>query len=299
MNILVTGSNGFIGKNLIRHLSCKNFNITGIDVNESDYKGKNILFIKKDLNKLTQNDLKDKNIETIIHLAQSPHYRDFPEQAEDLFRVNVMGTANLLECARKKGINRFIFASTGNVYKSQKKLLKESDEIFPVSFYAATKYSSELLAQQYSNYFEVVILRLFGVYGSDQKGMLIQNMIEKVRMKEKITLAKNIGLEITPINIQDCVEIIDRVVTHKNLDSYSIFNVAGNEITRLNNIINNISSLLDIETVIEITEDEPYYFCGDNSKIINLFEYIPKYRINSTIEEIIKNLNVKSYTLPI
>ena len=120
MNILITGSTGFIGKNLLRQLS-----------DEGDAKvyaicRKELIGFKADNVKFIETDLSQKNwlqnvpgeIDVVVYLAQSYRYREFPDGAEDMLRINEQCVFEMLEWSRKNGVQKFIFASTGNVSPS-------------------------------------------------------------------------------------------------------------------------------------------------------------------------------------
>jgi hypothetical protein len=94
--------------------------------------------------------------DVVVHLAQSRRYREFPEGADDMFRVNVAATSELLEWSRTHGVGRFLFASTGTIYAPGPGKLAESAECRPGSMYAATKLAAELLIQRYAGLFDVV-----------------------------------------------------------------------------------------------------------------------------------------------
>src|SRR5688500_18638304 len=142
MNILVNGANGFIGTYLCEYLLEKNYNVTGIDISEeSNLQHTDYSYKKLDIATEIVNCSMNEKIDGIVHLAQSGRYRDFPEGGTGMIDVNVLGTFYLLEWARIHGVQKFIFASTGNVYAPAPKFLTETDICHPNSFYAATKLS--------------------------------------------------------------------------------------------------------------------------------------------------------------
>lgn len=113
MNLLFTGLNGLLGSSL-RENNYDSCTFFSLQRNLSKFKKKNIVEIKCDLKNFSE-EIIPKNIDAIIHLAQSRHYKNFPEMAEDIFEVNVNATFKLLNYAKKNKIKYFLFASTGDV----------------------------------------------------------------------------------------------------------------------------------------------------------------------------------------
>jgi UDP-glucose 4-epimerase len=281
MKILITGASGFIARNLISYLLLETDNtIFGISRSASEISHTNYIEIIGDLTTIDFNTSMPNDTDVVIHLAQSVNYRNFPEQSQDVFNVNTQSTFRLLEWSRQHAVKRFIFASTGNVYSPKIYLLHEDDVCIPTSFYAASKLSAEHLVSQYGNYFSPVILRFFSVYGPGQKGMLIPNLIASVLEGKKITLAENKGLVISPIFIDDCVKFIYEFCRIELKSDQAIFNVAGNEILSLRQIVDLISDKYKSLPNIEITNNKPVYLIGSNDKLklsLNIKEFTSFY----------------------
>ena len=206
--ILVTGACGFIGAALTERLLKNGENVIGIDNLNSYYdlslkraRLKNIeelsihtsgkfefhefsiedsLFIKKFANY--------KNISVLVHLAAQAGVRYSIENPEAYFQSNLLAFGNILELARKYEVNNFIFASSSSVYGGSKEVPFEEKQIvdYPVSLYAATKKSNEVLAHSYSHLYRIPTtgLRFFTVYGPfgrpDMAPMIfVKNILEK------------------------------------------------------------------------------------------------------------------------
>ena len=161
--ILVTGYTGFIGCHLVDSLK-KKYDIIGLARNKK--KIPDISQIKCDIRKLTTEKL-PKKIDSIIHLAAMTDLLSCQNNPVECFDINVNGTQNLLEIARKMK-SKFFYVSTHHVYGYPKKLpVSENDPLNPESIYATSKAMSELLCKSYSSSFGVdaSLLRLFSVYG--------------------------------------------------------------------------------------------------------------------------------------
>ena len=260
--ILLTGASGFIGKALHVHLS------TRADVE--------VICVSRHHGI----DLADDNwwqllpevpVDTVIHLAQSTGYRQFPEQATDMRRVNIDATAQLLEWSRLHQVRRFIFSSTGNVYKASTRPLAEHDVTEPASFYGATKLCAEHLVTQYQGFFSVINARLFGVYGPGQKNMLIPDLIDRLIRGQEITLAHGTGLVFSPLFIQDCVEIIVRLASLPLNETKLVLNLGGNQAIGLNQVVAMLEQSIGIRAIVRHTEDQATFLVPNIGKLESMF----------------------------
>ena len=187
--ILVTGCAGFIGAALVKRLLQLDANVVGID-NINNYYSKDLKFsrideIKKqekknkgkwkfykisleNLNSLRSTCLKH-DFEIVVHLAAQAGVRYSLVNPSSYLNSNLVGFGNILEICREKSIRNFIFASSSSVYGNQKIFpFDENQKVdYPVSLYAATKKSNELMAHSYSHLYQIPTtgLRFFTVYG--------------------------------------------------------------------------------------------------------------------------------------
>jgi len=208
MNILVTGGAGFIGSHVVEALLTEGHAITIIDNFDNCYdrqiKVNNIqraleysryrLYEEDILNtdaldKIIQNG----NFELIIHLAAKAGVRPSISDPMSYERTNVAGTLSLLEMCRKYKIRRFIFASSSSVYGNNLNVPYVEDEkiSLPISPYAATKRSGELLCYNYHYLFDINIyaFRFFTVYGPRQRpDMAIHKFTTLINQNEVVPL---------------------------------------------------------------------------------------------------------------
>ena len=178
LNIVLTGATGFIGSHLLPVIAATD-SVTAIARGRHvDVPG--VRWIDHDLRRpLAVADLPDR-IDAVIHLAQSRRYRDFPAGAEDIFELNVRGTFELLEYARRAGAERFVFTSTGGVYGHGDESFSEDDEVNPINFYLASKYAAETIIAPFVGELHAIILRPFFVYGPGQGPMLVSSFAQRV-----------------------------------------------------------------------------------------------------------------------
>lgn len=169
-----------------------------------------------------------KHINTVMHLAQSSNFRDFPGAAMDVFRVNIASTAQLLDYAHKAGAERFIYASSGGVYASRAAALDEDAPIKQagqLGYYLSSKRCGEILVENYAALMHVQIMRIFFMYGSGQKrSMLLPRLYDNVRDGRAITLQGDEGLTINPVHVEDVVKATQGLMqANENI----LCNVAG------------------------------------------------------------------------
>jgi UDP-glucose 4-epimerase len=260
-SVIITGSSGFLGRNLSSRL----FEIEQTELIQINRENGYDLSMGG-----WTNTIPSSHVDVVYHLAQSNRYRDFPEGAEDVFRVNIASTFELLEWSRLHGVKRFIFASTGNVYKNSNEKLTEESACDPDTLYAASKFSAEKLVESYSDFFEVVNTRIFGLYGPGQKNNIISNIIKCMDVGNEITLDGIKGLSLTPLFIDDAENAFVKLSHMPLQDTKSIINLAGDEVLNLFDIANSISGIIQKKPVFTVTTKAPKLFCGDNKKMKNL-----------------------------
>ena len=184
MKILVTGAAGFIGFHLAKRLLERGDEIVGID-NMNDYytpklkearlaqivNHPSFKFIKGDIadRELMPRLFEDEKFDKVVNLAAQAGVRYSIENPFAYVDSNLVGFANILECCRHKGTKHLVYASSSSVYGSNKKIPYSTDDKVdnPVSLYAATKKSNELMAHAYSKLYNIPStgLRFFTVYG--------------------------------------------------------------------------------------------------------------------------------------
>jgi UDP-glucuronate 4-epimerase len=189
MKILVTGGAGFIGSHLCERLLCDGHAVWTLDdlngfynpaIKEENLRqiqelGKPFTFVRGDLTDRSCVDslLHGVKFDQIVHLAARAGVRPSLEQPALYQRVNVEGTVNLLEAARRHGVNKIIIASSSSVYGVNSKVpFAETDPVSSaISPYAASKLACESLGHVYHHVYglDVVILRFFTVYGPRQR----------------------------------------------------------------------------------------------------------------------------------
>jgi nucleoside-diphosphate-sugar epimerase len=147
-------------------------------------------------------------MDAVIHLAQSDAFRNFPEGAADVLRVNVEAPSQLLHWACKAGVSRAVLASTGSVYEPYASRMDEEAAVRPAGYYPASKLAMETLSNAYASRFAVSNLRVFFLYGPGESSMLVARLIGSVEGGTEITLPPDgDGLVFTPTFVDDCARV--------------------------------------------------------------------------------------------
>ena len=221
--ILVTGYGGFIGSKLTDRLE-KKYDVVGVSNVKNSIPS--ITKIRKDIRKLSSNDV-PKDISHIIHLAALSDISYCQENPSECFDVNIRGTQNLLEIARKIG-SKFLFVSTSHVYGTPIKLpINENHPKNPSSIYASSKLAGEIISGSYAkNYgIDVSIVRLFSVYGPNSPHhLVISRIVNQMRSSNEIKLG-NLYPKRDFVFVDDVVSAIELVT--KKSSGFEVFNIGS------------------------------------------------------------------------
>jgi UDP-glucose 4-epimerase len=158
----------------------------------------------------------------------------------------------MLDYAREAGAKTFIYASSGGVYGSGGHGFSEDITLTANGengFYLSTKLCSEILAENYKKYMNIVALRFFFVYGKGQKrSMLIPRLVDSIRGGNAITLQGDVGILINPIHVSDAVASVTAAL---NLKGFHKINVAGPEVLSLKQISKIIGDKVGVKPIFE------------------------------------------------
>jgi UDP-glucuronate 4-epimerase len=329
--ILVTGSAGFIGFHLSKNLLINNKSVVGFDNLNNYYTKqlklsrideiKNVSSIKKINFDFVEGDLKNKEFllklfklyqpKIVVHLAAQAGVRYSIQNPLSYVESNLIGFSNILECCKEFSIENFIFASSSSVYGGNKKIpFKEEDTVdHPISLYAATKKSNEVIAHSYSHLFGLPCtgLRFFTVYGPWGRPDMAPMIFTKSILEKKPIKIFNFGNMTRDFTyIDDVIEILMRLINkpatkNNNFDfsnpsscsswaPYKIFNISNNKPIKLIDFIKEIESNLGIEAIKQYEAIQPgdvKATYGDIDKIIAWTGYTPKVNISEGVKKFI------------
>lgn len=261
--ILVTGANGLLGLRAITLLS-QNNEVHALVRCMPNKPVVGVSYHVVDLGKSWSYSDLPTEIDTIYHLAQSSKFRDFPNEAMDIFSVNIDSTARLLDYAVKNKVKKFIYASSGGVYGTGRDTFHENAPIVAnntLGYYLGSKMSCEILAQSYAQTMQVAILRFFFMYGPEQKrSMLIPRLVDNVMNEIPISLQGNNGIKINPIHVSDAASALSYVL---NMEASCTLNVAGPEICSIRDIAETIGREIGKNPIFEIHDIEPQNLVAD------------------------------------
>jgi UDP-glucose 4-epimerase len=278
--VFVIGGAGFVGRHLVRHLASNGSRVVATyrpGAAPTAFAG--VDWLACDLAHGDMTARWPKQYDSLIYLAQSSRWREFPAGAADILHVNLTALHRAVEHARTAGAKQFIHFSTGTVYSQTREPAREDEPIrpdTPRSFYASTKLAGELLLQPYSQFFGVTQLRLFMPYGEGQNDrMLLPSIVAKVRSGVAVDLHGSDGLRCNPIAIADVVEVVRRCL---DLTGSRTLNVAGPEILGLRQVAETIGTAIDKPPRFEIRAEPPPVIVGDTTRLREALGWRPETR---------------------
>lgn len=268
MKVLVTGSAGFIGFHATKALFEDGHEVLGLD-NMNDYylpqlKEARVAeleklgapFKKLDLCDLAGLDAVFKSFkpDRVLHLAAQAGVRYSLENPHAYIQSNIVATMNILECCRHHGKPRLAYASSSSVYGGVKELpFSENQRVdTPISLYAATKKSNELMAHTYTHLYDMqtIGLRFFTVYGPWGRPDMAMWLFTDAIMAGKPIKVFNHGDMFRDFTfITDIVAGIKGSLFAENLDQYEVFNLGNHRCERLMTLIETIEKCLGREAV--------------------------------------------------
>ncbi len=326
MTILITGTAGFIGFALAKRLLDEGKEIIGVD-NHNDYydtklkqdrvdilkKSKNYFHYREDIaNVEALDEIFDKfKPKKIVNLAAQAGVRFAEKDPHSYINSNISGFLNILEMAKKFKIQHLLYASSSSVYGANGKLPQSIHDTVdhPVSLYAATKKSNELIAHAYSALYKIPTtgLRFFTVYGPWGRPDMALFKFTKGIIEGKPIDVFNHGMHDRDFTyIDDIVEGVIRILNkpareNNNWNSidpdpgssmypWRVYNIGNSKTIQLEEYINTIEQILDKKSIKNYLPLQPGDVPSTNAEISDLeneFNYRPNTSINNGVQKFI------------
>ncbi len=309
---LVTGAAGFIGYHLSKRLLDANATVIGID-NMNDYydvslkeyrldqiRGNELFtFIKADISdKETLMGIFEKyKPDVVINLAAQAGVRYSIENPDAYINSNLVGFANILEACRHYPVKHLVYASSSSVYGGNDKIPFSTDDKVdrPVSLYAATKKSNELMAYSYSKLYgmKTTGLRFFTVYGPmGRPDMAAYKFALKMRAGQPIQIYNHGNMERDFTYIDDIVTGVFNILCNPPKEddlgaAYKVYNIGNNKPEKLMDFVACLEDKLGIEAVKEFLPMQPgdvLRTYADVSELMRDFDFKPSTPIETGLK---------------
>ena len=315
-HIIITGGAGFIGSTLAERLLMQGHRVTAIDnfddFYEEQLKRENIApLLERSTFRLIRADIRDydallaeltDHYDAIVHLAAKAGVRPSIKNPLVYQQVNVNGTQNLLEVAKVKDIKQFVFGSSSSVYGINPDVPWREDNyvLQPISPYASSKVSGELLGHVYSHLYGIrfLALRFFTVYGPRQRPDLAINKFVRFILEGKEIPVFGDGTTRRDYTyVGDIVKGIEAALRYED-SLYEIVNLGNHNTVSLSELIATIEKVLDKKALINrlslLPGDVPQTF-ADIDMARRLFGYQPDTSLEAGITNFVNWYSTKLY----
>ncbi|GGO78021.1 NAD-dependent epimerase [Marinobacterium nitratireducens] len=320
MHILVTGGAGFIGYHLIEALLAQGLSVTTVD-NLNDYYAVDLKqarldrLLQRDGLQFIRLDIADRQavaslfdsrrFDTVIHLAAQAGVRYSIDHPESYVDSNLVGFMNVLEGCRRQQVGHFMFASSSSVYgmNSKSPFSTEDRTDYPVSLYAATKKSNELLAYSYSHLYGLPTtgLRFFTVYGPwGRPDMAYFKFTEAILEGKPIDVYNNGQMQRDFTFIDDIVNCLtrltDKVPASRRPEGsnaqapYRLYNIGNHSPVTLNRFIEAIESACGksaIRNLLPMQPGDVPATYADIDELVETVDYSPRTSIEDGLQQFV------------
>ena len=285
LKVLIIGSEGFVGYNLVHGLSEK-FQILTSDIVE-----------KNGLDNYTQCNITNydqvvktvKDVDVVINLATHSLVSSLGEETRNA-EVNIIGLLNILQACRKNNIKKVIFTSASSLIGEPESFeVSENHSAKPKTAYGKTKLVSEHYLRLFQELYEInfVIFRFFNIYGPHQKNGLIPSLYKKISSNEPVTIFGD-GKQLRDfVYIEDILSFFEKAISN-NFANNSIYNIGTGVGTTIYDVITQMAEMLDTKLQIQrepVRKGEIGNFIADTRKLEKTFGQKPNTSIKDGLEQ--------------
>ena len=287
MKVLIIGSEGFVGYNLVDGLSEK-FQILTSDITE-----------KNRLDNYTQCDITNydevintvKDVDVVINLATHSLISSLGEETKNA-QVNIIGLLNILCACRENNIKKIIFTSASSLIGEPESLkVSENHPTKPKTAYGITKLASEHYLRLFQELYKInfVIFRFFNIYGPYQKNGLIPSLYKKISSNESVTIFGD-GKQLRDfVYIRDILPFFEKAISN-DFANNSIYNIGTGTGTTISDVILQMSEILHTKPKIQresVRKGEIGNFIADTRKLEKIFGQKPDTSIRDGLDQTI------------
>jgi UDP-glucose 4-epimerase len=301
IKVLVTGGAGFIGSNLVKRLVEKGYLVTVLDNFMSGFNSNltsfpSVRIIEGDVRDIISVEEAIRGAEIVFHLAASVGNKRSIDQPIIDAEINVIGTLQVLEAARKEGVRKIVVSSSAGIFGELKTIpINEDHPIEPDSPYGCTKLCEEKLSLSYSKLYpiEVVCLRYFNVYGPNQRydayGNVIPIFVFKMLREEPLVIFGDGEQTRDFVHVNDVVQA--NIKAAETIGVSGAFNIASGTRVTINSLVKMITSKNENTVKIDYNPERP----GDVKHSLanielahNKINYTPLVELESGIDEYVE-----------
>jgi UDP-glucose 4-epimerase len=301
MRAVVTGGAGFVGTNLVSALLARGDSVTLVDDFSSGYV-ENLLLVPGA--KVIEGDIRDEELVTealggaqiVFHLAASVGNKrsiDDPRHDSD---VNALGTVNVLDAARKAGVEKIVVASSAGIFGELGEVpIREDHSTQPQSPYGVSKLAAEKMSLAYAALYEMdaVCLRYFNIYGPLQRfdayGNVIPIFVQQLLLGEALTVFGDGEQTRDFLNVADVVQA--NLLSADTQEASGVFNISGGTSITINALVSLLARLVGVEPEIRFASPRPGDVrdsLGDISRAREVLGYEPSLALEEGLTQYVE-----------
>lgn len=288
LKILILGSEGFVGTNLVRNLNKIHQVLPADQIKNSKTKN----YVQFDITNYESVEQVVKNVDVVINLAAHTLIASIGDEIKNA-QTNIIGLLNVLEACRKNNISKIIFTSASSIIGQPNQFqVSENHAVVPKTAYGITKMTSEHYIRLYKEMYGInyVIFRFFNIYGPYQKNGLIPSLYSRIIGNEPIAVFGK-GDQIRDyVYVEDIVSFFEKAVS-TNIADNNIFNLGTGKGSTVLDIIKTLSKILNIRPKIEFKPQRPGEignFVADTTFLKSKFGFIPQTRVEEGLGKTIE-----------